>query len=70
MHDLVAHSLAVIIAQADGGRYADSCAAARTALATVGEQADRHWAKSAECWGLLRDTGRSGTGCARHSQGG
>lgn len=37
MHDVVAHSLAVVIAQADGARYAASTdpEAARTALATI-----------------------------------
>ncbi len=39
MHDIVAHSLSVMIAQADGGRYAASSdpGAATRALATIGE---------------------------------
>jgi signal transduction histidine kinase len=39
LHDIVAHSLSVVIAQADGGRYAAVAdpAAATRALATIGE---------------------------------
>lgn len=39
MHDIVAHSLGVIVAQADGGRYAAEAdpTAAKTALATISE---------------------------------
>jgi len=41
MHDIVAHSLAVVIAQADGARYAAAAdpQAATTALATIGTTA-------------------------------
>ena len=35
MHDIVAHSLAGVIAQADGGRYADSAQARTNALAAI-----------------------------------
>ncbi|MGO8609555.1 histidine kinase dimerization/phosphoacceptor domain-containing protein, partial [Rhizobium johnstonii] len=35
MHDVVAHSLAVVIAQADGARYAADPEVAATALSTI-----------------------------------
>lgn len=39
MHDVVAHSLAVVIAQADGARYAADPAVAATALGTISSTA-------------------------------
>ncbi len=56
MHDIVAHSLSVIIAQADGGRYAavhDPDAAAR-ALATVSETGRTALADMRRLLGVLR----------------
>ena len=59
MHDIIAHSLSVIIAQADGGRYAatsDPEAAAR-ALATVSEVGRASLADVRRLLGVLRDPG-------------
>lgn len=55
MHDIVAHSLAVVVVQADGGAYA-----ARTALSRqVGEQADhRALEHAAQTLQTLADTAR------------
>src|SRR5690606_27921602 len=56
MHDIVAHSLSVIIAQADGGRYAaahDPDAAAR-ALTTVSETGRTALADMRRLLGVLR----------------
>jgi len=39
LHDVVAHSLSVVIAQADGGRYAQDPQAARDALTTIARTA-------------------------------
>lgn len=57
MHDIVAHSLSVMIAQADGGRYAaaaDPEAAART-LGTVSETGRAALADMRRLLGVLRD---------------
>lgn len=56
MHDIVAHSLSVIIAQADGGRYAASAdpAAAQRALATVSETGRTALADMRRLLGVLR----------------
>ncbi|MFC4947320.1 sensor histidine kinase [Pseudonocardia sp. GCM10023141] len=57
MHDIVAHSLVVLIAQADGGRYAAAAApdAATTALATIGDYARRALGETRRALGVLRD---------------
>jgi signal transduction histidine kinase len=57
MHDIVAHSLSVMIAQADGGRYAagqDPEAAART-LGTISETGRAALADMRRLLGVLRD---------------
>jgi signal transduction histidine kinase len=56
MHDIVAHSLAVVIAQADGGRYAagSSPEAAREALTTIGDTGRRALAEMRRLLGVLR----------------
>jgi signal transduction histidine kinase len=56
MHDIVAHSLSVIIAQADGGRYAASAdpQAAATALTTVAETGRAALADMRRLLGVLR----------------
>ncbi|OXM52969.1 sensor histidine kinase [Amycolatopsis alba] len=55
MHDIVAHSLAVVIAQADGGRYATSPEACRSALVTIGECARQALGDLRRVLGVLRD---------------
>ncbi|WP_370524275.1 sensor histidine kinase [Cellulomonas sp. APG4] len=58
MHDIVAHSLSVIIAQADGGRYAaaqDPDAATRS-LTTIGETGRAALADMRRLLGVLRPT--------------
>ncbi len=57
MHDVVAHSLAVLIAQADGGRYAaaNEPAAATTTLATIGDYARQALDETRRVLGVLRD---------------
>ncbi|QTE27924.1 sensor histidine kinase [Pengzhenrongella sicca] len=64
MHDIVAHSLSVIIAQADGGRYAaevDPAAAAR-ALGTIAETGRTALADMRRLLGVLRvDADGAGT---------
>ncbi len=62
MHDIVAHSLSVVIAQADGGRYAaqaDPDAAGR-ALGTIGETGRAALADMRRLLGVLRDDGGVG----------
>ena len=54
MHDILAHSLAAVIAQADGGRYATSAAAREAALATIGEHARQALTESRRVLGVLR----------------
>lgn len=57
MHDIVAHSLSVIIAQADGGRYAaatDPAAAARS-LGTIAETGRAALADMRRLLGVLRE---------------
>jgi signal transduction histidine kinase len=56
MHDIVAHSLSVIIAQADGGRYAGQAdpAAATRALETVAETGRAALADMRRLLGVLR----------------
>lgn len=64
MHDIVAHSLSVVVAQADGGRYAaagDPDAATR-ALATIAETGRAALADMRRLLGVLREPeGESGT---------
>ncbi|WP_029288127.1 sensor histidine kinase, partial [Cellulomonas sp. HZM] len=57
MHDIVAHSLSVVIAQADGGRYAAASdpAAAQRALATIAETGRAALTDMRRLLGVLRD---------------
>ncbi|MEV6410929.1 histidine kinase [Kribbella sp. NPDC051718] len=57
MHDVVAHSLAVLIAQADGGRYAagTSPEAGTAALTTIATYARQALAETRQILGVLRD---------------
>lgn len=56
MHDILAHSLAVIVAQADGGRYAAPAdpRSAIDALRAIGEQGRRALAEARRAIGVLR----------------
>ncbi|WP_235912276.1 sensor histidine kinase [Ruania zhangjianzhongii] len=60
MHDIVAHSLSVIIAQADGGRYAAATSpeAATHALTTISETGRDALADMRRILGVLRSDGR------------
>jgi signal transduction histidine kinase len=57
MHDVVAHSLSVVIAQADGGRYAaeQDPRAATAALQTIGKTAREAQAEMRRALGVLGD---------------
>jgi signal transduction histidine kinase len=57
LHDVVAHSLSVVIAQADGGRYAADAdpAAARTALTTISTTAREALGEMRRALGALRE---------------
>ncbi|MFV0634547.1 sensor histidine kinase [Demequina sp.] len=57
MHDVVAHTLSVVVAQADGGRFAAEAdpAAATRSLATIGEVGRAALAEMRSLLGLLRD---------------
>jgi signal transduction histidine kinase len=55
MHDVVAHSLAVVIAQADGGRYAATAEAGAAALTAISDHARRALAETRRVLGVLRD---------------
>jgi signal transduction histidine kinase len=57
LHDVVAHSLSVVVAQADGGRYAADRdpAAAHTALTTIATTARDALAEMRRAVGVLRD---------------
>lgn len=57
MHDIVAHSLSVMIAQADGGRYAatQNPTAAISALATIGDIGRDALADMRKILGVLRE---------------
>lgn len=63
MHDIVAHSLSVIIAQADGGRYAAAAdpAAAQRSLGTIAETGRAALADMRRLLGVLRDDQPSGS---------
>jgi signal transduction histidine kinase len=56
LHDVVAHSLAVVVAQADGGRYAarEDSDAARRALAQIAETGRDAMAQMRRLLGVLR----------------
>ncbi|MEV0681447.1 histidine kinase [Actinosynnema sp. NPDC050436] len=53
VHDVVAHSLSAVIAQADGGRYAADAGAA--ALVAIGDCARQALAETRRVLGVLRD---------------
>lgn len=57
MHDVVAHSLSIVVAQADGGRYAarDDPAAALPVLATISDTGRAALADVRRILGVLRD---------------
>lgn len=63
MHDVVAHSLAIVVAQADGGRYAARAdpQAAVAALETIGETARGALADTRRILGVLRGEAASDT---------
>lgn len=67
MHDIVAHSLSVIIAQADGGRYAAAADpdAATRALGTVAETGRAALADMRRLLGVLREPDRPEAAAAR-----
>ena len=64
MHDIVAHSLTVMIAQADGGRYAANAdpPAATRALGTIAETGRAALTDMRRLLGVLRDEPRTTTG--------
>ncbi|MEV0078274.1 histidine kinase [Nocardia neocaledoniensis] len=57
LHDILAHSLAVVIAQADGGRYAARAEPGRAleALAAIGDQGRAALAETRRAIGVLRE---------------
>jgi signal transduction histidine kinase len=61
LHDVVAHSLSVVIAQADGGLYAGSSdpGAARESLATIGATGRQALTEMRRLLGVLRHDGDS-----------
>ncbi|MDR7384055.1 sensor histidine kinase [Promicromonospora iranensis] len=63
MHDIVAHSLSVVIAQADGGRYAaaSDLAAAERTLGTIAETGRAALADMRRLLGVLREDQPSAT---------
>ncbi len=63
MHDIVAHSLSVVIAQADGGRYAAAAdpVAAERALGTIAETGRAALADMRRLLGVLREGPGTGT---------
>ena len=67
MHDIVAHSLQVIISQADGARYAAAAkpALAVTALETIGQTGRSALADMRQLLGVLRETGETVAGVPR-----
>ncbi|MTV24022.1 sensor histidine kinase [Nitriliruptoraceae bacterium ZYF776] len=66
MHDVVAHSLSIVVAQADGGRYAarDDPGAAVPVLATISDTGRAALADVRRILGVLRD----GTAAAGHTE--
>ncbi|KGM15645.1 hypothetical protein N867_06705, partial [Actinotalea fermentans ATCC 43279 = JCM 9966 = DSM 3133] len=67
MHDIVAHSLSVIIAQADGGRYAAEAdpAAATRSLTTIAETGRAALADMRRLLGVLRPAAEVSPGTTR-----
>lgn len=67
MHDIVAHSLQVVISQADGARYAAAAkpALAVTALETIGQTGRSALADMRQLLGVLRETGETVAGVPR-----
>lgn len=67
MHDIVAHSLQVIISQADGARYAAAAKPelAVTALETIGQTGRSALADMRQLLGVLRETGETVAGVPR-----
>lgn len=63
LHDVVAHSLSVVVAQADGGRYAGAAspAAAEGALATISATGRTALADMRRLLGVLRDDAAGAT---------
>ncbi|HEY6796185.1 MAG TPA: histidine kinase dimerization/phosphoacceptor domain-containing protein, partial [Kineosporiaceae bacterium] len=72
MHDVVAHSLAVMIAQADGGRYASAASpqAAEESLRVIGDTGRRALAEMRRLLGVLREDGDPAAAQARLPQPG
>ncbi|WP_108723781.1 sensor histidine kinase [Cellulomonas timonensis] len=71
MHDIVAHSLSVIIAQADGGRYAAEAdpAAATRSLGTISETGRAALADMRRLLGVLRTDSADAPGSRPRSPG-
>ncbi|GAB4083687.1 sensor histidine kinase [Myceligenerans cantabricum] len=74
MHDVVAHSLSIVIAQADGGRYAarSDPRAAERSLSTIAETGRAALADMRTILGVLRTSpapGAPGAGTGRHRPG-
>ena len=72
MHDIVAHSLSVVVAQADGGRYAAAAdpEAATRALGTIAETGRAALADMRRLLGVLREPERvPGSGAATGTPG-
>ncbi|MGC3953257.1 MAG: histidine kinase [Propionicimonas sp.] len=55
MHDVIAHSLAIMVAQADGGSYATEPAAAKRALETIADTGRLALADTRRILGMLRN---------------
>lgn len=54
MHDVIAHSLAIMVAQADGGSYASEPAVAKRALETIADTGRLALADTRRILGMLR----------------
>lgn len=55
MHDVIAHSLAIMVAQADGGCYATDPSATKRALETIADTGRLALADTRRILGMLRD---------------
>ena len=55
MHDVIAHSLAIMVAQADGGSYATDPAASKRALETIADTGRLALADTRRILGMLRN---------------
>ncbi len=55
MHDVIAHSLAIMVAQADGGSYATEPAVAKRALETIADTGRLALADTRRILGMLRN---------------